>query len=93
MSRKTIYWICQLIGWGLYGFFSVAMTYIFGGGAIINAEFILSQVIVASTLLFFSHLFRLYVKKKAWVNNKLKILIPKVFLGVLIVANSVVEVG
>ena len=86
MSRKTIYWICQFTGWGLYGFFSVAMTYIFGGGEIINGKFILGQVLVASTLLFNSHLFRLYVKKHRWVDDKVKHLVPKVLLGVLLVA-------
>ncbi len=88
MSRKTIYWICQFIGWGLYGSFSVAMTYIFGSREIITNRFILGQVIVASSLLLFSHLFRLYVKKHRWVDNKIKTLLPKVILGILIVAAS-----
>jgi len=86
MSRKTIYWICQLVGWTLYAVFSVGMTYIFAGAEIVQLEFLIGQVVVASSLMFFSHLFRLYIKRHNWVNNKVKILIPKVMLGVLIVA-------
>ena len=86
MSRKAIYWICQLTGWGLYAFFSVGMTYIFADADIIQVEFIIGQIIVASSLLLFSHLFRLYIKKKNWAANKVRVLIPKVILGVLTVA-------
>lgn len=88
MSRKAIYWICQLTGWSFYAAFSVGMTYIFGGGEIITGKFLIGQVIVASTLLFFSHLFRLYAKRNNWAENKVKALIPKVILGVLLVAAS-----
>ena len=86
MPRKTLYWILQLSGWVLYTFFSLGMIMVFAGVDNINSTMITLQVLVGVCMMGFSHFFRLYVKRFGWAKNKLKLLIPKIILGVLLLA-------
>ena len=86
MPHQTLYWIIQFVSWTIYIVFSLGMIMVFAGVEVITAPMMKLQVIVGSTMLLFSHLFRLYVKRFGWAKNKLKHLIPKVFIGVLVLA-------
>ncbi len=86
MTQSTLYWICQIFGWGIYTLFSVGMMYVFGGTESITPDILKLQLIIGLCLLFFSHLFRTFIKKNAWTQLALKSLIPKLILGVIVVA-------
>lgn len=88
MSKKTIYWICQTLGWGVYGLFSLGMIYVFSKGVGVPDSIWLAQLIIVLSLLLFSHLFRLFVKHHQWSENKVRHLIPKVLIGISIVSIS-----
>ena len=82
----TIYWILQLVGWGLYTLFLIGMMVVFGGRESINPSTLILQLIVYVGLVLFSHLFRLYIKKHNWIELPMGKLIPRAVLGILITA-------
>lgn len=84
MSNKTLYWICQGIGWGLYMFFSIAMMLLFSDGSDWTNGSIILQVILLTSLVIFSHGYRNYIKRNEWSLLPIKQLIPRVLLGVII---------
>jgi two-component system LytT family sensor kinase len=86
MKRQVIYWLCQIFGWGVYLFFLLAMMSFFGGEGSLNRSSIILQVIIYICLIFYSHLFKLYILKKDWLNLKVTQLIPRAILGTLILA-------
>jgi sensor histidine kinase YesM len=86
MKQSTLYWICQIVGWSLYTLFSLAMILIFTDASSISDGGIQLQVIVGLSLLIFSHLFRILIKKWDWKGLKTKKLIPRVLIGSLIVS-------
>lgn len=86
MTKKTIYWICQIVGWGAYMLFIFAMMYIFTEPGNMNPSVIVLQFVIGFASLLFSHLFRLFVKKRNWNDLKPKVLVPRVILGVIILS-------
>ncbi|MEM1409029.1 MAG: histidine kinase [Bacteroidota bacterium] len=61
MSLKTGYWICQIAGWSLYGFFGLAMVAIFSGQ--VRPYFVLNQFMIVGIQLVLSHGLRLWIKR------------------------------
>jgi sensor histidine kinase YesM len=89
MSNKTLYWICQGIGWGLYMLFSIAMMFIFSNGSDWTRGTIILQVVLLISLAVFSHAYRNYIKGNEWSLLSIKQLIPRVLLGVIITSLAV----
>jgi two-component system LytT family sensor kinase len=86
MHKKTLYWLCQIIGWILYTIFSLAMIAIFGGTSSLTTSTIQLQLIILIVLVGMSHVFRLYIIRKQWVSLKTIRLIPRVVIGTLILS-------
>lgn len=86
MNKKLVYWLCQIGGWLLYIAFSTSMIAVFGGIAALTQSALLLQLVIFVNLVLFSHLFRLYILKKKWVDLRIIQLTPRVLLGALIVA-------
>lgn len=86
MNKKLIYWICQIGGWGLHTAFLTAMMVVFGGSDSLNHDTIILQLIIFATLLLFSHLFRLYIRRNGWLSLKVGRLIPRAIIGTLLLA-------
>lgn len=86
MKQSTLYWLCQTVGWGVYTLFSIGMLYIFAGTENMTTDGLVLQLIIAVTLLLFSHFFRLFMKAKAWTQLSVKALLPKLVVGVLAVS-------
>lgn len=84
MPRNTIYWICQVIGWGIYSIVLLALIYIFGGPVMLSLDIILVQVIIYVALLLFSHLFRTYIRLKKWHELTIGKTVPRAILGALV---------
>ncbi|MEM7108274.1 MAG: histidine kinase [Bacteroidota bacterium] len=62
MGKNTIYWICQIAGWGLYGLFGLAMMAIFSS-AQLPTFFILNQFLIVGIQLLMSHGLRFWIKR------------------------------
>lgn len=83
MKQSTLYWICQIVGWSLYVLFSIGLMLSFTGGSGVISSIVLQlQIIIGLSLLLFSHLFKLFIKKRNWKELKVKNLIPRLLFGV-----------
>lgn len=77
MTKQKIYWLCQLVGWGLYGFVQVLFYTIaerFDTDQLIGVVF---QVVyyIGTT-----HLFRTIIIQSGWLNLRLNRLIPRLLI-------------
>lgn len=86
MPKNFIYWICQIVGWGSYSVFLLAIMINFGGGSDNLIESSIFQGFIGLCLLIASHLLRQIMKRNDWTKLPLKKLIPKILLATLIAA-------
>ena len=86
MKQSTLYWLCQTLGWGMYMLFLVSMLYIFAGSENVSTDGLILQGLITVCLLLFSHLFRLFIKRRGWAQLSAKALLPKLILGVIVVS-------
>lgn len=86
MKQAVIYWICQIAGWLAYILFTLVMMYIFSGMSSFTTGVLILQFVIGISLLLFSHLYRLYIKRKNWSTLKVRQLIPKILVGITIVS-------
>ncbi len=86
MSKRVIYWICQVVGWGLYTLFLIGMMALFGGEGYITSSSLILQGIIYVSVILFSHLFKLHIQRSNWLELKLGKLIPRAFVGTLVTA-------
>lgn len=80
MKKSQLYWMLQFGGWGglmFTNFLAIAIV-------VPALPLFLANIFIMSLGVFSSHLYRLYVKKKRWVDFKIIKLIPRVLLGSLI---------
>jgi two-component system, LytTR family, sensor kinase len=83
--RNKNYWLCQIVGWGLYGVFENVVNYLSGRDLSKEAPFTLVFVLMGILL---THLYRVLVLKKYnWTTLNLKALIIKVFVASIIVGS------
>ncbi|GHE51127.1 MULTISPECIES: histidine kinase [Roseivirga] len=86
MNKRVVYWICQVGGWGLYTLFLIGMIALFGGENSITRSTLILQSIIYVSLILFSHLFRLHIQRKNWLDLSIGKLIPRAILGTFITA-------
>ena len=84
--KNSLYWICQIFGWGFYLSLLVGMIVIFGGNEALTTSIIIIQVIIYISLVLVSHLFRLYVKKNKWLELGARKIVPRAIVGTLVTA-------
>lgn len=90
-ARTRLYWKLQIGGWVLYGIFGGVVASLFSR---FSPSLAAIEVIVAATLLLASHLFRLYIRRHAWVRLPLGALLPRLLLAhVLLAVVSIVVIG
>lgn len=84
MSRNKIYWLCQIIGWSIYGLANI-IVYSFQSNKLDNGDIIgqLMQIVfyIAST-----HLLRFLIKRGNWLSISSLKLIPIVLTADLVLA-------
>lgn len=83
--RPRLYWLLQLLGWGLWGATGVVLGSIFGKFSGLLAVI---EAIVAAVMLLSSHGLRRYVRRRDWARLPLGRLLPRLAL-----ANAVVVVA
>lgn len=77
-NRELVYWLCQIIGWGLFVL-----------GNILSAPFVgsdLNQVVKLSIMIFLmgigiTHIFRLLVHRWGWKTSNNWLLVPRVLIA------------
>ncbi|MEM9896297.1 MAG: histidine kinase [Bacteroidota bacterium] len=77
MTKSRIYWICQVAGWGLYGFLQVILSYLansFSPDILVGVSFQVVYYILTS------HSFRELILSRGWLNFRLPKLIPIVLI-------------
>ncbi|GAA4381624.1 sensor histidine kinase [Hymenobacter koreensis] len=84
--RVRLYWRLQLLGWGLYGVFGVAVYSMFSRS--FSPSIVLIQVVVAATMVGISHGLRYLIQRFDWVQLPLlsvlwRLLITNLLLAVL----------
>jgi two-component system LytT family sensor kinase len=82
LKRKNLYWISQVSGWSLFVIVNLLIISTFQA---IPFNRIILWVLLGVYGLFFSHLYRIYIKKYKWTNLSLKKIIPRVLIASFIV--------
>ncbi|PIB37280.1 hypothetical protein BFP72_18625 [Reichenbachiella sp. 5M10] len=82
MTKRTIYWLCQILGWSFYGLFNYAIYFIQRG------RFTLAEFLIEFWQIFFyilsSHLLRTVIKRRGWMQYSIVKLVPIVLLSNLL---------
>jgi len=77
MTKTRIYWLCQILGWGFYGFIQVFLYTMAQGFDLIQVLGVGYQVIYFITT---THLLREVIIKRRWLNLRLSALIPRLLI-------------
>jgi sensor histidine kinase YesM len=83
MTRRTVYWLCQIGGWSLYCIINLFFLLL---GKDISANYYLFVLLSTAYLLVFSHLFRLYIHKRDWLHLSTGKLLPRLLMGILVIS-------
>lgn len=82
MTRNTVYWICQLGGWSLYGVINIFFLLL--GGA--SPEQVLNVFMAVLYSLLASHAFRIWVHRRGWLKLSTSRLVPRLILAILVMS-------
>lgn len=74
-NKNKIYWICQFTGWGLYSLFYFLININYQG---YDSRKIFVYFYIGFLGISFTHLYRIIIKKRKWIELTLKKLIPRV---------------
>jgi sensor histidine kinase YesM len=83
MNKTRIYWLCQILGWGLYGFIQIFLYTIANRFDVSQVLGVLYQVVyfVVTT-----HLLRSLIIKRGWLNLRLTFLIPRLLIATFLLS-------
>jgi two-component system, LytTR family, sensor kinase len=84
MSRNFLYWVCQICGWSFHALINIFV--LFSLEIEINKNFIFLTITSAFFFLLFSHLYRIYIKRKNWIKLYFSKLVPRVLLATIILS-------
>ena len=82
ISRKKLYWVSQASGWFLFGLINIVVIVSFEK---LTWQRGLVWLYLCYSGIFFTHLFRSYIKRKNWLTLPLKKIIPRVLISSLII--------
>lgn len=80
MTKAKLYWLCQILGWGFYGFIQIFFYTMDRGYDFIQAIGVLYQVIYFIST---THLLRSLIIGLDWLNLRLPYLIPRLLFFTL----------
>jgi two-component system, LytTR family, sensor kinase len=84
MKSKN-YWLCQIGGWGIYGFYETWVNFLSGRDVFSESRFTVFFVLYAIVI---THLYRiLIIQKFQWINLPLKQLVKRVAISSLIIGS------
>ena len=83
MNKIRLYWICQVFGWSLYGVVQISLFSMTGD---VSLEYIFGQGLQVLFYILLTHFFRSILLQFGWLKIRWYFLIPRFFLGSLIMA-------
>lgn len=89
LSRKTMYWICQLGGWGSFMLINFLIISSFEK---LHTERIIIGICFAIAGISFTHVYRDIIKKQNWIQFPLKKIIPRVLITSLLLGIAIYAV-
>lgn len=89
LTKNKIYWICQLTGWILIGFFNVLALTAFDTYSFDKLIYIIYFVILGLSS---THIYRFVIKKYKWFELPVKRLIPRTILTTLIIGTIIFSI-
>lgn len=90
IAKNKLYWICQLGGWFIFIGMEITNYSTFSG---FKLHLILNAVVNLFLGITITHLYRLYVIKKGWLNLPLVKMIPRVGIAVFIMVSALTAVN
>ncbi len=88
MSKKKIYWLCQLIGWSLYGLLQVVLYSIAQTADLLH---IVGEILFVGVYIGGTHSIRFILIHFGWLDLSLSKLIPRVILVIFVL--SIINYG
>lgn len=85
MNKKKAYWICQIGGWSLYALLNI---YILKTAEKLTYNLTLSIIVESLFYLFSTHLFRLFIINKGWLQLYIGKLLPRLVLAIVLLSAS-----
>ncbi|PIP77423.1 MAG: histidine kinase [Ignavibacteria bacterium CG22_combo_CG10-13_8_21_14_all_37_15] len=86
-NRNKIYWICQISGWGGFFIFNFLIYLSFGG---FNWKRAVTFPYFAFVGISATHVLRVIIKKRKWIEKSPKDLFPRVFLSTFLISFIIV---
>ena len=83
LSRRHIYWCCQVAGWGSLNAIKVLILGLQGQ---ITLAHLANPVVHAALAIGLTHAFRAYVKRHEWMGRSLRALLPRVLGGTVVLS-------
>ena len=85
MKKEALYWRCQIVGWGLYNLYNVYIYLALTSGQL-SYKFILLILFSFLELIFFTHIYLLYIRKQRWARLSYSKLFPRVIIACLLLS-------
>jgi len=86
ISRKKLYWLCQIIGWGT---FVLVNFLIISSFEELRWERIISGTSYLIAGIGFTHIFRGIIKKRNWLGLPLKKIVPNVIFSIILLGVTI----
>jgi sensor histidine kinase YesM len=83
MTKFKIYWICQIVGWGVWGGFQI---FLYAFAERFDTNQVLGVILQVFFYILTTHLFRNLIITKKWLNLKLPQLIPRLLAVTLLLS-------
>ncbi|MEP0366533.1 MAG: histidine kinase [Cyclobacteriaceae bacterium] len=83
MTKKQIYWLCQILGWGLYGLLQIIL---YATAQATDLAHIVGEVILVLFYILSTHFIRFTLIRFGWLGLSLSRLIPRLFGLILLLS-------
>lgn len=86
MSKNSLYWICQIIGWGSHAFFNIFILLSIFDWETLSFKPFLSFFWTFLISILLTHYYRHFIKKNQWIKLNYLKLIPKVLIASFLIS-------
>ncbi len=89
ISHNTLYWLCQIFGWGLFTLLNLLIISSFES---IQLERVIMGIYFMLAGIGFTHIFRKIIKKLNWLELPLNKIIPRVIISSILLSLAIYSV-
>jgi len=94
VSRRRIYWWCQVIGWSVWALFGAMLIYLFDDEATaVNLVLVFAGTVGPGIAI--THAYRAWIRARNWTELPLRQLAPRVLIAVLVLCAgwNLIQIG